>query len=68
MPNSMLWTRIMVLSDITAWRTDNSIATHHHDHTLVRGIRQNLLEDLSSIFHMEHVIGRPKVTNPELIA
>jgi hypothetical protein len=43
MPNSILWNRILVLSDIIAGRTDNWIATHHPDRALVRNIRQKLL-------------------------
>jgi hypothetical protein len=69
MPNSMLWSRIVVLSSITAGQTDNWIATHHHhDRVLVRSIRRKLAEDPSSIFQLEHVTRRSKVAKSDVIA
>jgi hypothetical protein len=41
---------------------------HQHDQELVKTIRRKLSKDPSSIFQLEHVIGRPKVTNPNVIA
>jgi hypothetical protein len=67
MLNSMRWTRIVVLREVTG-RTDNWIAAHrHHDCALVRSIRRKPSEDLSSIFQLEHGIGRLKVTNADII-
>jgi hypothetical protein len=68
MPNSMPWTRIVVSSDIMAGRSGKWIAIHrHHDRALLRSIQQKLSEDLSSIFQLGHVIGRPKPINLDVI-
>jgi hypothetical protein len=65
----MLWTRVVVPSDITAGRTDDWIATHrHHDRALVRSFRRELSEDASSVIQPEHVTGRPKGISPDVIA
>jgi hypothetical protein len=69
MPDFRPWTRIVVLSDITAGRTNNWMVTHRrHNRTLVRSIRRKPSADRSSIFQLEHVIRRLKVTNPNVIA
>jgi hypothetical protein len=41
---------------------------HHHDRTVMKRIRQELLEGSWSIFPLEQVIRRPAVINPDVIA